>query len=65
MAKKKHVPVITDITEKYSIVHLCKHKGQNCLQHYIKTRYHQPDKCLNCLRELGTRDKYQILHKNK
>lgn len=61
MAKKSYIPLVSEVTIRYSKIHVCKYQGKECLLHFIKTRYHQPDKCLNCLKELGVREDYRKL----
>lgn len=53
--------ILPNIVEKQSDVFLCRYYGKKCLILFIKTRYHQPHICLNCLQELKILDNYKIL----
>lgn len=52
---------LPNIFFRESKVHKCSFNGKRCLLVFIKTRYHQPNICLHCLKEKGIINNYKIL----
>lgn len=66
MAKKKsYIAFVSEVIERHSTIRSCKYEGKQCLHTYIKTRFHQPDMCINCLKELNKLNNYQVLKLQK
>ena len=57
--RARHIVLIADIRERFSIIYQCLHEGPDCQHLFIKTMINQPDVCYSCMRELHLISNYK------